>query len=130
MPAALRGAPIFPVSQEKEFVDCGRALVASRRASSSATSLPKNALGAVDRSPSPSTRPANPSGRIDPVRSWASAFPPRYPDWGRVLSTQGLSHRAAWALFPGAALFFTVLFHPLHRRRLRDALDPLAVDLW
>jgi peptide/nickel transport system permease protein len=51
---------------------------------------------------------------------------PPEPSWGRMLfDAQGFVHRAWWmSVFPGAAIFVTVLAFNLLGDGLRDALDP------
>jgi peptide/nickel transport system permease protein len=51
---------------------------------------------------------------------------PPEPSWGRMLfDAQGFVHRAWWmSVFPGAAIFITVLAFNLLGDGLRDALDP------
>jgi peptide/nickel transport system permease protein len=51
---------------------------------------------------------------------------PPEPSWGRMLfDAQGFVHRAWWmSIFPGAAIFITVLAFNLLGDGLRDALDP------
>ena len=56
-------------------------------------------------------------------------FPPDIPTWGRILfdSKDHLDIAAHWALFPGAAIFLTVLTINFVGDGLRDALDPRKV---
>jgi len=51
---------------------------------------------------------------------------PPEPSWGRMLfDAQGFMHRAWWmSVFPGAAIFVTVLAFNLFGDGLRDVLDP------
>ena len=53
-------------------------------------------------------------------------FPPDVPTWGRVLfdAKDYLDIAPHWALFPGAAIFLTVLSINFIGDGLRDALDP------
>ena len=46
-------------------------------------------------------------------------FPPDIPTWGRILfdAKDNLDFAPHWAIFPGTAIFLTVLQHQLHRRR-------------
>ena len=46
-------------------------------------------------------------------------FPPDIPTWGRILfdAKDNLDFAPHWAIFPGTAIFLTVLSHQLHRRR-------------
>jgi peptide/nickel transport system permease protein len=56
-------------------------------------------------------------------------FPPDIPTWGRILSDarDNLDHAPHWALFPGTAIFLTVLSINYIGDGLRDALDPRRV---
>ncbi|MDB5512351.1 MAG: peptide transporter permease [Enterovirga sp.] len=56
-------------------------------------------------------------------------FPPDIPTWGRLLfdAKDHLDVAPHWALFPGAAIFFTVLSINFVGDGLRDALDPRRV---
>jgi peptide/nickel transport system permease protein len=56
-------------------------------------------------------------------------FPPDIPTWGRLLfdAKDHLDIAAHWALFPGAAIFLTVLSINYIGDGLRDALDPRRV---
>ena len=56
-------------------------------------------------------------------------FPPDIPTWGRLLfdAKDNLDTAPHWALFPGAAIFLTVLSINFIGDGLRDALDPRRV---
>ncbi len=56
-------------------------------------------------------------------------FPPDIPTWGRLLfdAKDHLDLAPHWALFPGAAIFLTVLSINFIGDGLRDALDPRRV---
>jgi peptide/nickel transport system permease protein len=56
-------------------------------------------------------------------------FPPDIPSWGRILydAKDNLDFAPHWALFPGAAIFLTVLSINYIGDGLRDALDPRKV---
>ena len=56
-------------------------------------------------------------------------FPPDIPTWGRLLfdAKDHLDVAPHWALFPGAAIFLTVLSINFIGDGLRDALDPRRV---
>jgi peptide/nickel transport system permease protein len=56
-------------------------------------------------------------------------FPPDIPSWGRILfdAKDNLDFAPHWALFPGAAIFLTVLSINYMGDGLRDALDPRKV---
>jgi peptide/nickel transport system permease protein len=56
-------------------------------------------------------------------------FPPDIPTWGRILfdAKDNLDFAPHWALFPGTAIFLTVLSINYIGDGLRDALDPRQV---
>jgi len=56
-------------------------------------------------------------------------FPPDIPTWGRLLfdAKDNLDFAPHWALFPGTAIFLTVLSINFVGDGLRDALDPRKV---
>lgn len=56
-------------------------------------------------------------------------FPPDIPTWGRILfdAKDQLAFAPHWALFPGLAIFLTVLAINFIGDGLRDALDPRRV---
>ena len=56
-------------------------------------------------------------------------FPPDIPTWGRLLfdAKDNLEVAPHWAMFPGAAIFLTVLSINFIGDGLRDALDPRKV---
>ena len=56
-------------------------------------------------------------------------FPPDIPTWGRILfdAKDNLDFAPHWALFPGTAIFLTVLSINYIGDGLRDALDPRKV---
>ncbi len=56
-------------------------------------------------------------------------FPPDIPSWGRILydAKDNLDFAPHWALFPGTAIFLTVLSINYIGDGLRDALDPRKV---
>ena len=56
-------------------------------------------------------------------------FPPDIPTWGRILydAKDHLDVAPHWALFPGAAIFLTVLSINFIGDGLRDALDPRRI---
>ena len=56
-------------------------------------------------------------------------FPPDIPTWGRILfdAKDNLDHAPHWAIFPGTAIFLTVLSINYIGDGLRDALDPTRV---
>ncbi len=126
MPVArLVRAQILSI-REKEFVEAARALGASRLRMVLNHILP-NALG-----------PVIVAGTIDVAAAIIAestlsflglGFPPDIPTWGRVLfdAKDYLDIAPHWALFPGAAIFLTVLSINFIGDGLRDALDPRRV---
>ena len=56
-------------------------------------------------------------------------FPPDIPTWGRILydGRDYLDIAVHWALFPGIAIFLTVLTINFIGDGLRDAMDPRRV---
>jgi len=56
-------------------------------------------------------------------------FPPDIPTWGRILfdAKDYLDIAMHWSLFPGLAIFITVLSISFIGDGLRDALDPRRV---
>jgi len=56
-------------------------------------------------------------------------FPPDIPTWGRILydAKDYLDVAPHWAIFPGMAIFLTVLSINYIGDGLRDALDPRRV---
>jgi peptide/nickel transport system permease protein len=126
MPVArLVRAQILSI-REKEFVEAARALGASKLRQVVRHILP-NALG-----------PVIVAGTIDVAAAIIAestlsflglGFPPDIPTWGRVLfdAKDYLDIAPHWALFPGAAIFLTVLSINFIGDGLRDALDPRRV---
>jgi peptide/nickel transport system permease protein len=126
MPAARLVRAQFLSIREKEFVEAARALGASKLRQVVRHILP-NALG-----------PVIVAGTIDVAAAIIAestlsflglGFPPDIPTWGRVLfdAKDYLDIAPHWALFPGAAIFFTVLSINFIGDGLRDALDPRRV---
>jgi peptide/nickel transport system permease protein len=126
MPAARLVRAQFLSIREKEFVEAARALGASKPRQVMRHILP-NALG-----------PVIVAGTIDVAAAIIAestlsflglGFPPDIPTWGRVLfdAKDYLDIAPHWALFPGAAIFFTVLAINFIGDGLRDALDPRRV---
>ena len=126
MPAARLVRAQFLSLREKEFVEASRALGASKPRQVIRHILP-NALG-----------PVIVAGTIDVAAAIIAestlsflglGFPPDIPTWGRVLfdAKDYLDIAPHWALFPGAAIFFTVLSINFIGDGLRDALDPRRV---
>jgi peptide/nickel transport system permease protein len=123
--ARLVRAQFFSL-REKEFVEAARALGATTTRVVWRHILP-NALG-----------PVIVAGTIDVAAAIIAestlsflglGFPPDIPTWGRLLfdSKDHLDIAAHWALFPGAAIFLTVMAINFVGDGLRDALDPRRV---
>jgi peptide/nickel transport system permease protein len=126
MPVARLVRAQFFSLREKEFVEAARALGASTTRQVVRHILP-NALG-----------PVIVAGTIDVAAAIIAestlsflglGFPPDIPTWGRLLADakDHMDIAAHWALFPGAAIFFTVLTINFVGDGLRDALDPRKV---
>ncbi len=126
MPVARLVRAQFLSLREKEFVEAARALGASRFRQVVRHILP-NALG-----------PVIVAGTIDVAAAIIAestlsflglGFPPDIPTWGRLLfdAKDTLDFAPHWALFPGAAIFLTVLTINFIGDGLRDALDPRRV---
>ncbi|HEY2558529.1 MAG TPA: ABC transporter permease [Caldimonas sp.] len=123
--ARLVRAQFFSL-REKEFVEAARALGASTRRQVVRHILP-NSLG-----------PVIVAGTINVAAAIIAestlsflglGFPPDIPTWGRILfdSKEYLDIAPHWALFPGTAIFLTVLCINFVGDGLRDALDPRRV---
>jgi peptide/nickel transport system permease protein len=126
MPVARLVRAQFLSLREKEFVEAARALGATRLRQVVRHILP-NALG-----------PVIVAGTIDVAAAIIAestlsflglGFPPDIPTWGRILfdAKDYLDIAPHWALFPGAAIFLTVLSINFIGDGLRDALDPRKV---
>jgi peptide/nickel transport system permease protein len=126
MPVARLVRAQFFSLREKEFVEAARALGASTPRQVVRHILP-NALG-----------PVIVAGTIDVAAAIIAestlsflglGFPPDIPTWGRLLfdAKDHMDIAAHWALFPGAAIFLTVLTINFVGDGLRDALDPRRV---
>src|SRR6185312_3933069 len=126
MPVARLVRAQFLSLREKEFVEAARALGASKTRQVVRHILP-NALG-----------PVIVAGTIDVAAAIIAestlsflglGFPPDIPTWGRILydAKDYLDIAPHWALFPGAAIFLTVLTINFIGDGLRDALDPRKV---
>jgi peptide/nickel transport system permease protein len=109
--------------REKEFVEAARALGMSSMRMVMRHILP-NSLG-----------PIIVAGTIDVAAAIIAestlsflglGFPPDIPTWGRILfdAKDYLDIAPHWALFPGMAIFLTVLAINFIGDGLRDALDP------
>jgi peptide/nickel transport system permease protein len=126
MPVARLVRAQFFSLREKEFVEAARALGASVSRQVVRHILP-NSLG-----------PVIVAGTIDVAAAIIAestlsflglGFPPDIPTWGRILfdSKDYLDIAPHWALFPGLAIFLTVLTINFVGDGLRDALDPRKV---
>jgi peptide/nickel transport system permease protein len=123
MPVARLVRAQFLSLREKEFIEAARALGMTTRRLVLRHILP-NALG-----------PVIVAGTIDVAVAIIAestlsflglGFPPDIPTWGRILfdAKDYLDIAPHWALFPGAAIFLTVLTINFMGDGLRDALDP------
>lgn len=126
MPVARLVRAQFFSLREKEFVEAARALGATTTRQVWRHILP-NALG-----------PVIVAGTIDVAAAIIAestlsflglGFPPDIPTWGRILfdSKDYLDIAPHWAMFPGLAIFLTVLTINFVGDGLRDALDPRRV---
>ncbi len=126
MPVARLVRAQFLSLREKEFVEAARALGASPLRLVARHILP-NSLG-----------PVIVAGTIDVAAAIIAestlsflglGFPPDIPTWGRLLfdAKDHLDIAAHWALFPGMAIFLTVLSINYIGDGLRDAFDPRKV---
>ena len=126
MPVARLVRAQFFSLREKEFVEAARALGASVPRQVVRHILP-NSLG-----------PVIVAGTIDVAAAIIAestlsflglGFPPDIPTWGRLLfdAKDYLDIAPYWALFPGLAIFMTVLTINFVGDGLRDALDPRKV---
>jgi peptide/nickel transport system permease protein len=126
MPVARLVRAQFFSLREKEFVEAARALGASQLRQVVHHMLP-NALG-----------PVIVAGTIEVAAAIIAestlsflglGFPPDIPTWGRLLydAKDNLDVAPHWALFPGAAIFLTVLTLNFVGDGLRDTFDPRKV---
>jgi peptide/nickel transport system permease protein len=126
MPVARLVRAQFLSLREKEFVEAARSLGAPPVRQMARHILP-NAMG-----------PVIVVGTIDVAAAIIAesslsflglGFPPDIPTWGRILfdAKDNLDFAPHWALFPGAAIFVTVLAINYIGDGLRDALDPRKV---
>jgi peptide/nickel transport system permease protein len=126
MPAARLVRAQFLSLREKEFVEAARALGASKLRQVVRHILP-NALGPVIVA---ATIDVAAAIIAESTLSFLGlGFPPDIPTWGRILfdAKDYLDIAPYWALFPGAAIFLTVLSINFIGDGLRDALDPRKV---
>jgi peptide/nickel transport system permease protein len=126
MPVARLVRAQFLSLREKEFVEAARGLGAPPLRQVVRHVLP-NAMG-----------PVIVAGTIDVAAAIIAesslsflglGFPPDIPTWGRILfdAKDNLDFAPHWALFPGTAIFLTVLSINYIGDGLRDALDPRKV---
>jgi peptide/nickel transport system permease protein len=116
----------FMSLREKEFVEAARALGASRLRLVVRHILP-NALGPVIVA---ATIDIAAAIIAESTLSFLGlGFPPDIPTWGRLLfdAKDNLDFAPHWAVFPGLAIFLTVLSINFVGDGLRDALDPRRV---
>ncbi|WP_333779707.1 ABC transporter permease [Falsiroseomonas oryzae] len=126
MPVARLVRAQFFSLREKEFVEAARALGASRLRLVLRHILP-NALGPVIVA---ATIDVAAAIIAESTLSFLGlGFPPDIPTWGRLLfdAKDNLDFAPHWALFPGLAIFLTVLSINFLGDGLRDALDPRRV---
>ena len=112
--------------REKEFVEAARSAGATRWQQVTQHILP-NAIGPVIVA---STIEVSAAIIAESTLSFLGlGFPPDIPTWGRLLfdAKDHLDVAPHWALFPGAAIFLTVLSINFIGDGLRDALDPRRV---
>jgi peptide/nickel transport system permease protein len=126
MPVARLVRAQFLSLREKEFVEAARGLGAKPLRQIIRHILP-NALG-----------PVIVAGSLDVAAAILAestlsflglGFPPDIPTWGRILfdAKDNLDFAPHWAIFPGTAIFLTVLSINYLGDGLRDALDPRKV---
>jgi peptide/nickel transport system permease protein len=126
MPVARLVRAQFFSLREKEFVEAARALGASTTRQVVRHILP-NSLGPVIVA---ATIDVAAAIIAESTLSFLGlGFPPDIPTWGRILydSRDYMDVAAHWALFPGLAIFITVLTINFVGDGLRDALDPRRV---
>src|SRR6266571_1705861 len=123
MPVARLVRAQFLSLREKEFVEAARALGATTWRQVVRHILP-NSMG-----------PVIVAGTVDVAAAIIAestlsflglGFPPDIPTWGRLLfdAKDNLDFAPHWAIFPGTAIFLTVLSINYIGDGLRDALDP------
>jgi peptide/nickel transport system permease protein len=126
MPVARLVRAQFLSLREKEFVEAARAQGATKMRQMFRHILP-NAVGPVIVA---STIEVSSAIIAESTLSFLGlGFPPDIPTWGRLLfdAKDQLDTAPHWALFPGAAIFLTVLSINFIGDGLRDALDPRRV---
>lgn len=126
MPVARLVRAQFLSLREKEFVEAAKAQGATKLRQMTRHILP-NAVGPVIVA---STIEVSSAIIAESTLSFLGlGFPPDIPTWGRLLfdAKDHLDSAPHWALFPGAAIFLTVLSINFIGDGLRDALDPRRV---
>jgi peptide/nickel transport system permease protein len=126
MPVARLVRAQFFSLREKEFVEAARALGASVPRQVVRHILP-NSLGPVIVA---ATIDVAAAIIAESTLSFLGlGFPPDIPTWGRILydGRDYMDIAVHWALFPGIAIFITVLTINFIGDGLRDALDPRRV---
>ena len=126
MPVARLVRAQFFSLREKEFVEAARALGASTTRQVVRHILP-NSLGPVIVA---ATIDVAAAIIAESTLSFLGlGFPPDIPTWGRILydSRDYMDLALHWAVFPGLAIFMTVLTINFIGDGLRDALDPRRV---
>jgi peptide/nickel transport system permease protein len=126
MPVARLVRAQFLSLREKEFIEAARALGASRARLMVRHLLP-NAVGPVIVAAT--IQVANAIIAEATLSFLGLGFPPNTPTWGAILydAQNYLDVAPHWALFPGFAIFLTVLSINYIGDGLRDALDPRRV---
>jgi len=126
MPVARLVRAQFMSLREKEFVEAARAHGATKFRQMVHHILP-NAIGPVIVAATIEVSSAIISEST--LSFLGLGFPPDIPTWGRLLfdAKDHLDSAPHWALFPGAAIFLTVLSINFIGDGLRDALDPRRV---
>jgi peptide/nickel transport system permease protein len=126
MPVARLVRAQFFSLREKEFVEAARALGASTSRQVVRHMLP-NSLGPVIVA---ATIDVAAAIITESTLSFLGlGFPPDIPTWGRILydGRDYMDLAVHWAMFPGIAIFITVLTINFIGDGLRDALDPRRV---
>jgi peptide/nickel transport system permease protein len=126
MPVARLVRAQFLSLREKEFVEAARGLGVPAFRQVVRHILP-NAVGPVIVAASLDVAAAI---LLESTLSFLGlGFPPDIPTWGRILfdAKDNLDFAPHWALFPGTAIFLTVLSINFIGDGLRDALDPRKV---
>ncbi len=126
MPVARLVRAQFLSLREKEFVEAARGLGVSTVRQVVRHVLP-NAIGPVIVAASLDVAAAIIAESS--LSFLGLGFPPDIPTWGRILfdAKDNLDFAPHWAIFPGTAIFLTVLSINFIGDGLRDALDPRKV---